>query len=104
MAALCHTAKQAVDRCKDLLSQFLLQIKKYQNSLGENTAHKMKLRIVKAAVMAVRWQVGEREVVDKFRVEIAGTSSSLQMLLATASMLVFCSCYGSSPLRHTTGE
>ncbi|KAF2469173.1 uncharacterized protein BDR25DRAFT_372361 [Lindgomyces ingoldianus] len=36
--------------------------------------------------MKVRWRIGERDAVEKFRVEIAGTSSGLQMLLATASV------------------
>jgi hypothetical protein len=36
--------------------------------------------------MKVRWRIGEKEAIDRFRVEIAGTSASLQMLLATASV------------------
>jgi hypothetical protein len=36
--------------------------------------------------MAVRWRVGEKDALEQFRVEIAGTSSSLQMLLVTASV------------------
>jgi hypothetical protein len=84
MAALCETAKKAVDRCKALVSDFLNQIKKYQGTFGEGA----KTNFVKETAMKVPWRVAERDSVEKFRVEIAATSTSLQMLLATASVYV----------------
>jgi hypothetical protein len=38
--------------------------------------------------MAVRWRIGEKDALEQFRVQIVGTSSSLQMLLVTASVRV----------------
>jgi hypothetical protein len=91
LEALCETAKKAVDRCRELVSEFLTKIKKYQGSFGEeNNQNK---NFIKETAMKVRWRIGERDAVEKFRVEIAGTSSSLQMLLATASVSVVpCVC------------
>jgi hypothetical protein len=82
MEALCETARKAVDRCKELVSDFLRQIKKYQDTFGEAA----KPNFVKEIAMKVRGRVAERDMVEKFRVEIAATSTSLQMLLATASV------------------
>jgi len=84
LEALCETARRAVDRCRELLSEFSTRVQKYQKSLGENQMP----GFVKATAMKVRWRIGEKDTVNKFRVEIAGTSASLQMLLATASVYV----------------
>ncbi|KAF2822424.1 hypothetical protein CC86DRAFT_423586, partial [Ophiobolus disseminans] len=35
---------------------------------------------------SLRWRIGEKEALEQFRAEITGTSSSLQMLLVTASV------------------
>lgn len=80
--ALCQTARKTVDECKELVSDFLKRIKKYQAIFDEGTMP----NLFKETGMKVRWRIGERDAVEKFRVEIAARSSSLQMLLATASM------------------
>jgi hypothetical protein len=82
LRSLCATAKQAVDRCKGLVSTFLQRIHRYQSTLGQD----QNTNILSDMAMKVRWRVGEKEALDQFRVEVAGTSSSLQMLLATASV------------------
>ncbi|KAF1837793.1 hypothetical protein BDW02DRAFT_466187, partial [Decorospora gaudefroyi] len=82
LRSLCETGKRAVARCQGLVSTFLGRIRKYQSSLGEN----QKPNLVKEVTAAVRWRIGEKEALEQFRVEIVGTSSSLQMLLATASV------------------
>lgn len=82
MEALCITASEAVDHCQKLVTEFLARIKKYQASLGPQD----NVTFVKETASKVRWRLGERDVVDKFRAEIVGTSTSLQMLLATASV------------------
>ena len=83
LEALCKTARKAVDRCNELVRDFLQRIKKYQGTLEENVT---KSNFVKETAMKLRWRIGEKDAVEKFRVEIAGTSASLQMLLATASV------------------
>ena len=91
LEALCETTKKAVNRCRELVSEFSTKIKKYQGSFGEEDSQNK--NFIKETAMKVRWRMGERDAVEKFRVEIAGTSSSLQMLLATASVSVVpCVC------------
>jgi hypothetical protein len=85
LQGLCATAKQAVVRCKGLVSDFLHRVRRYQKVLGEGE----KPNVLHEAAMKVRWRIGEKDALDQFRVEIAGTSSSLQMLLATASVYVY---------------
>ena len=82
LRSLCETAKQAVLRCKSLVSTFLQRMRRYQSTLDAG----QKPNALHEVAMKVRWRIGEKEALDQFRVEIAGTSSSLQMLLATASV------------------
>ena len=82
LRGLCETAKRAVTMCKGLVTTFLDRVRKYQSTFGEG----QKPNLLKEAAMAVRWRVGEKDVLEQFRVEIAGTSSSLQMLLVTSSV------------------
>jgi hypothetical protein len=84
LEALWKTARKAVDHCKELVSAFSTRVQKYQKSLGQNETP----TFIKATAMKVRWCIGEKDAVDKFRVEIAATSASFQMLLATASVYV----------------
>jgi hypothetical protein len=82
LEALCKTARKAVDRCRELVSAFSTRVQKYQKSLGENATP----AFIKATTMKMRWCIGEKDTVDTLRAEIAATSASLQMLLATASV------------------
>lgn len=84
LQGLRATANEAVTRCNALVDAFLQRIRRYQNSLGEGE----RSNVLHGAVMKVRWRLGEKEALDQFRVEIAGTTSSLQMLLATESVCV----------------
>ncbi|PVI02417.1 hypothetical protein DM02DRAFT_487375, partial [Periconia macrospinosa] len=82
--ALCQTARKAVDRCKDLVNNFMVRLKKYQSSFDGSfgsTANAFKTTALK-----VRWRMGEKDEIEKFRVDIAATTASLQMLLVTASV------------------
>jgi hypothetical protein len=82
LQGLCETANRAVTRCRTLVTTFLGRIRKYQITFDEG----QQPNVLKEAAMAVRWRVGEKDALEQFRVEIAGTSSSLQMLLVTASV------------------
>ncbi|CAI6337902.1 unnamed protein product [Periconia digitata] len=82
--AFCQTAREAVDRCKTLVSDFLARLRKYQNSFEEGGSSSS--NVFKTTAMKVRWRVGEKDAVEKFRVDIAATSASLQMLLTTATV------------------
>ena len=82
LRSLCETAQRAATRCKTVVTDFLDRIKRYKVSFEDGG----KSNMLKKVAMGVRWRVGEKEAVDQFRVEIAGTSASLQMLLATANV------------------
>jgi hypothetical protein len=82
LRSLCETAKQAAIRCQDLVTKFLERVRKYKSTFDEG----QKTNILKDVAMKVRWHVGEEDTLEQFRVEIASTSSSLQMLLTTASV------------------
>jgi hypothetical protein len=82
LRGLCETAKQAVTKCRGLVTTFLGRIRRYQNSFDEG----QKSNLLKETAMAVRWRVVEKDTLEQFRVEIAGASSSLQMLLVTVSV------------------
>lgn len=88
LRGLCETAKQAATRCKDLISKFHDRIRKYQNTFEEGKNPGM----LKSAALQIRWRLEEKDALDQLRVEVAGTSSSLQMLLATASVYVLVIC------------
>jgi hypothetical protein len=71
LQSLYVTAERAVIRCKALVSAFQQRMQRYKHTLGEGEKSNA---------------IGEKEALDQFRVEVAGTSQSLQMLLATASV------------------
>jgi hypothetical protein len=85
LQCLCETAKEAITKCKALISAFLQRICRYKSTLadGENP------NVVHALAMKVRWRVGEKEALEQFRVQIAGISGSLMMLLNAVSMYVY---------------
>lgn len=83
LEALCVTAKKAVDECKVLVSDFLKRLKTYQSSFEEGGPS---TNLAKTTAMKFRWRISEKDEVERFRAAIAGTSSSLQMLLAIANV------------------
>lgn len=88
LTSVCQTAKEAVDRCKESVTEFSQKIRKYKGALGGPSTCSKSFQLFQEATMAVRWHMGDRDTMEKFRAEVAGISSSLQMLLATASVCV----------------
>ncbi|KAF2029450.1 hypothetical protein EK21DRAFT_28594, partial [Setomelanomma holmii] len=82
LRSLCETAKKAATRCRGLVSAFLERVKRYKSTFDESERPNPLTNVT----MIIRWHLGEKDALEQFRVEIAGTSSSLQMLLATASV------------------
>jgi hypothetical protein len=81
LRGLCETAKQAVARCNDRISTYKKRIDGYKSSF--DPGHKVNR--LREAGRAIAWRIGEKEALEQFRAEIAGTTSSLQMLLITAN-------------------
>lgn len=83
IGALHQTALQITESCRKLVQGFATRLKKYDDTLGENTTGKR--NILKSAVAKVRWQVGEKEDVAQFRTQIAAQAASLNLLLGTTT-------------------
>ncbi|PVH89250.1 hypothetical protein DL98DRAFT_647802 [Cadophora sp. DSE1049] len=81
LVALCKTARQTAQNCRQCIETFTKKIKKYGTSLGEGSSR----NILRDTVMKIRW-VSQKEDLEKFRAEVAAHSSSMNMLLATASV------------------
>ncbi|CAN9096864.1 unnamed protein product [Alternaria alternata] len=68
LRGLCETAKRAVARCHDQVTTFLQRIRKYQSTFdyGQNP------NALKEIGHAIRWRIGEKEALERFRAELAG--------------------------------
>ncbi|KAH8624620.1 hypothetical protein IG631_20085 [Alternaria alternata] len=82
LRGLCETAKRAVTRCHEQVMTFLQRIQKYQNTFD----HGQNANALREIGHAIRCRIGKKEALEHFRAELAGTTSSLQMLMATANM------------------
>jgi hypothetical protein len=78
--ALFNTARKAADDCRKCISSFLKKIKKYGPSLEGGSKN-----FLKDTAMKIKW-VSRKDDLVKFRAEVNAHSSSINMLLATASM------------------
>jgi hypothetical protein len=85
--ALCETARQAVEKCRFAVEAFTKRIKRYEDSL-RHSGGSASGYMVKRLAMKTKWQISEKNEIEKFRAEVAGHSASINMLLATASVLV----------------
>jgi hypothetical protein len=84
LQGLCETAKQAVDRCHDQVTKFRQRIQRYQGTFD----HGQNANPLKEMGHAIRWRNGEKEELERFRVELMGNTSSLQMLMTAANVRV----------------
>ncbi|CAN9314900.1 unnamed protein product [Alternaria alternata] len=82
LRGLCETAKRAVARCHDQVTTFSQRIRKYQSTFD----HGQNPNALREIGHAILWRIGEKEALERFRAELAGTTSSLQMLMVTANI------------------
>lgn len=80
--ALSHAARRTAEQCKSCIERFLGRIKEYEGALREGGSGN-KLKDVKGKVS---WALCGGEQLAKFRAEINGHSSAINMLLITASV------------------
>lgn len=81
--ALYETAKQTVTKCRDSVADFTARIKKFDRSLAVGGSG----NAFKDATRKIQWRVSQKESeIAKFRAEVTGYSSSINMLLATATV------------------
>ena len=80
--ALCVTARRASDDCRRCILAFLEKVKGYAASFrvgGSGNA-------VKDVSKKLRWQIAHKDDLTRFRAEINAYSTSISMLLMTASV------------------
>lgn len=80
--ALSCTTRRVVDQCKESMESFLRKLKSYNSSLKEGGSGGR----VRDAGMKIKWALKQKDEVARFRTEINGHSSTINMLLITASM------------------
>ncbi len=81
LSALCKTARQTAETCRSCIEGFTEKIKKCGNSLGDGASR----NVLWETAMKIRW-VSQKEDLARFRAVICAHSSSMNMLLATASV------------------
>jgi hypothetical protein len=79
--ALCKTARQAAENCRHSIESFSRKVRKYGSSLDEGGSK----NVFRDTAMKIRW-VSQKDDLAKFRAEVNAHSSSINMLLATASV------------------
>jgi hypothetical protein len=86
VAALNNTALQVAQTCQKCIEVFNnTRLKKYDKTLGRSGARE-KSEAFKAAMAKVRWQLGEKEEVARFRAEIAGQTTLLDLVLSAITL------------------
>jgi hypothetical protein len=80
--ALSCAARRATEQCRLHISKFLDKIKSYNRSLGPGGSGNR----LKDAARKVQWTFAQKDELVKFRTEINGHASAINMLLITASM------------------
>ena len=78
------TLKSAQD-CRKCIEGFSTGLKRYDKTLGSSGV-RSKSGGLKAAVAMIRWQLGEKDDVVRFRAEIAGQKASLNLVLGAMTL------------------
>ncbi|KAF2274241.1 uncharacterized protein EI97DRAFT_435336 [Westerdykella ornata] len=90
LQALCETTKIALERCREIVNEFRGHLQKYERGFSGQGTGSGKLESMKATckdtVLKMRWRINEGDVVERFRAEVVAMSSSLQILLTSASV------------------
>ncbi|KAF2500792.1 hypothetical protein BU16DRAFT_259008 [Lophium mytilinum] len=82
LQALCETANYTVEKCRISIDAFKKRISKYKSSLSATGSGSA----IKDAARKIQYRVSQKDETVKFRTEIAAYASSINMLLATASV------------------
>lgn len=83
-----ESASIAVDGCRTSLQAFKTKIAKYEPHFADQILASGAKKVVKGNAMKLLWQISTRDDVTRFRTEVVAYSSSLNQLLASATMCV----------------
>jgi hypothetical protein len=96
--ALSQTVKRVAEQCQQCIGNFLDKINRYNRSLKDRaTTGKFHIR---DAADKIKWALTQKDELAKFRAEIAGHTSAINMLLITVTVSV-CSSFTSRYLLTT---
>jgi hypothetical protein len=85
-AATLQSGLQIIESCRHCIQAFAERLEKYDSGLGKQVQRKS--NVIKSAIAKIRWQVGEKEDVLRFRAEIGGQTASLNALLGATNWRV----------------
>jgi hypothetical protein len=80
--ALSHTVRRVADQCKECIEAFLKKIKGYERSLRDAGSGNKLCDMGRK----IKWALVQKGELARFRTEINGHSSAINMLLITANM------------------
>lgn len=79
---LCNSMNRCAEQCRKCVEGFKDRTKRYQSALQRGGT----VDLVRDTAAKIRWHLSMKEDLARFRQEITAHSSSLNMLLATASV------------------
>lgn len=79
---LCNSVNRCTKQCRQCVEDFREKTKKYQSALQRGGP----VDLVRDSAAKIRWHVTMKEDLARFRAEITAHSSSMNMLLITASV------------------
>ena len=82
LTALRETTHRCAEECRKCVEGFRDQTKKYQRALQTGSTR----NLIRDTTAKIRWHVSLSDDLAKFRANITAQTSSLNMLLATASV------------------
>lgn len=80
--ALCATARRASDECRRSIEVFLEKVRGYEEALRNGGSGNAFRDVSKK----IKWQISQKDDLTRFRAEINAHSTSINMLLMTASV------------------
>jgi hypothetical protein len=84
VSALHDATLQVAQNCRKCIEGFSVRLKRYGKTLGSSGV-RTKSEAFKAVAANIRWQLGEKEEVVRFRAEIASQTASLNLVLVATT-------------------
>jgi hypothetical protein len=84
VAALHDATLKIAQNCRKCIEGFSIRLKRYGKTLG-SSGSRTKSEAFKAVAASIRWQLGEKEEVVRFRAEIASQTASLNLALTATT-------------------
>lgn len=83
---LFHTTSATVDNCSRSIKSFAEKVNKYKEAFSNNNGTPSHAMNMTRTARKMQWALVEKDRVKKFRADILGHTSALNMLLATINV------------------